>query len=104
MLNILAQSRVAAGVQNAMAGMAGSTNPDVSFVVESCLTELTNNYINTGIPGQIMNGSWSPAVRLETGNGVESNGMFFGFWSGETLRALGMYILYKTKNPLEPIY
>lgn len=88
----------------AMAGMAGSTNPDVSFVVESCLTELTNNYVNTGIPGQIMNGSWSPAVRLETGNGVESNGMFFGFWSGETLRALGMYILYKTKKPLEPIY
>lgn len=84
--------------------MAGCDNPLLDFVAESCLTELTANYVNTGIPGQIMNGSWSPAVRLETGNGVESNGMFFGFWSGEILRALGSYILYKTQEPLKRLY
>lgn len=88
----------------AMAGMAGSEHPHIKYIVETCFTEITKNYVNTGIPGQIMNGSWSPAVRLETGNGVESNGMFFGFWSGETLRALGMYIMYNTLDHDKPIY
>lgn len=86
------------------AGLAGCDNPMLDFVAESCLTELTDNYVNTGIPSQIMNGSWSPAIRLNTGNGVESNGMFFGFWSGEILRALGSYIMYKTQEPLKPLY
>lgn len=87
-----------------MAGMGGCTHPRLDYVIEACYADIANNYINTGIPNQVMNGSWSPAVRLETGNGVESNGMFFGFWSGETLRALGMYILYKSQDPNKPIY
>lgn len=87
-----------------MAAMGGSDHPKLQYVIDSCFDEISTNYINTGIPSQIMNGSWSPAVRLESGNGVESNGMFFGFWSGETLRALGMYILYMTRDHSKPIY
>ena len=87
-----------------MAAAGGCTHPKLDFIAESCFNEIQNNYVNTGIPRQIMNGSWSPAVRLETGNGIESNGMFFGFWSGEILRALGMYVIYKTRDLSQPIY
>jgi hypothetical protein len=87
-----------------MAKMAGSTHPDLDYVIETCFNEISDNYINTGIPQQIMNGSWSPAVRLNTGNGVENNGMFFGFWSGETLRALGLYLVYKTGDVTKKLY
>ena len=37
-----------------------------------------------------MDGGWSPAPRLGT-----DNGMFFGFWSGEILRGLSLYVMYK---------
>lgn len=84
--------------------MGGSKNPDSDFVIQACMTQINENYINTGIPLQVMNGSWSPAVRLNTGNGPESNGMFFGFWSGETLRALGLYVIYMTRDHSTPIY
>ena len=87
-----------------MAAAGGCDHPRLDYVVENCFNEISNNYINTGIPRQIMNGSWSPAVRLNTGNGIESNGMFFGFWSGEILRALGMYVIYKTRDLSDPIY
>lgn len=84
--------------------MGGSKNPNADIVIQACMTQINENYINTGIPQQVMNGSWSPAVRLETGNGPESNGMFFGFWSGETLRALGLYVIYMTRDHDKPIY
>lgn len=87
-----------------MASLGGCDHPHIQYIVDKCFNEIYTNYVNTGIPSQIMNGSWSPAVRLESGNGPESNGMFFGFWSGETLRALGMYILFMTKDPSKPLY
>lgn len=87
-----------------MAKMGGSTHPDLDYVIETCFNEISDNYVNTGIPNQIMNGSWSPALRLSTGNGIESNGMFFGFWSGETLRALGLYLCYKTSDLNKNLY
>ena len=46
-----------------------------------------------------MNGCWSPAVRLGT-----DNGMFFGFWAGEILRGLGMYVLLKQLGPGASIF
>jgi hypothetical protein len=46
-----------------------------------------------------MNGSWSPAVRLGT-----DNGMFFGFWAGEIMRGLSMYILLKELGPGASIF
>lgn len=87
-----------------ISALAGSKVDGAPFMIEQLVTELTNNYINTGIPNQVMNGSWSPGVRLETGNGPESNGMFFGFWSGEILRGLSMYTMYKRLNPGDNMY
>lgn len=84
--------------------LAGSTLTFIPDYIEMVVKEIEDNFINTGIGGQIMNGSWSPAVRLNTGNGVENNGMFFGFWSGELMRGLGMYLLYKQMQPKQSMY
>ncbi|MBS1079236.1 hypothetical protein [Gluconobacter kondonii] len=80
------------------AWLAGSRLSGLETFIEQCVDELRAHYINTGIPGQIMNGSWSPAIRLETGNGPEANGMFFGFWAGEILRGLGLYMAYRREH------
>ncbi|GAB7531609.1 hypothetical protein PS3A_40230 [Pseudomonas sp. 3A(2025)] len=77
-----------------MAAMAGCTHPQLDALIEACVTELQDNYIVTPEPNQPMNGSWSPGVRLGT-----DNGMFFGFWAGEILRGLSMYILLKQLGP-----
>lgn len=79
--------------------MAGCRAPGIDSLIETCMDELQANYINTNIPEHAMNGSWSPAVRIGT-----DNGMFFGFWAGEILRGLGMYVLYKTWDSSKPIY
>lgn len=84
--------------------LAGSTLPELPNYIELVRSEIEDHYHNTGISQQIMNGSWSPGLRLDTGNGPESNGMFFGFWSGETLRGLGMYLLYKQLAPKQDMY
>jgi len=68
-------------------------------LIEACVTELQTHYVVTPVPGQPMNGCWSPAVRLGT-----DNGMFFGFWAGEILRGLGLYILYRNLGPGTNIY
>lgn len=82
-----------------MAYMAGCRVSGLEDLIEACVTELQKNYVVTDIPGNPMNGSWSPAIRLGT-----DNGMFFGFWSGEVMRGLGLYILYKTTRPGEDIF
>lgn len=82
-----------------MAAMAGCQHPKIDVVIEACVTELQNNYEVTPVPGQPMNGCWSPALRLGT-----DNGMFFGFWAGEILRGLSMYILLKELGPGASIF
>ena len=82
-----------------LAGLAGCQVAGLDDLIEACVTELQNNYVVTPLPGQPMNGSWSPAVRLGT-----DNGMFFGFWAGEILRGLGLYILYRNFGPGANIY
>lgn len=82
-----------------MAAMAGSTVPELDLLIEACVEELCKNYIVTGVPGQPMDGSWSPAVRLGT-----DNGMYFGFWGGEIMRALSMYIIYKKHGKVADFY
>lgn len=87
------------GLYLAGACMAASCNggalPNLDWFIHECFREINDNYqIVDGKPNHIMNGSWTPALRLGTGDGPESNGMFFGFWSGELLRGLGIYILY----------
>lgn len=73
-----------------MALMAGTKVKGAEELAERLVRELADNYVVTGDPGNPMDGSWSPAVRLGT-----TNGMFFGFWAGEILRGLGTYLMYK---------
>ncbi|VVO66050.1 hypothetical protein PS903_01030 [Pseudomonas fluorescens] len=82
-----------------MAAMAGCQHPKLDQLIEACVTELQNNYVVTPVPAQPMNGCWSPAVRLGT-----DNGMFFGFWAGEIMRGLSMYILLKELGPGASIF
>lgn len=82
-----------------LAGLAGSQVAGLDGLIEACVTELQTHYVVTPVPGQPMNGCWSPAVRLGT-----DNGMFFGFWAGEILRGLGLYILYRNLGPGANIY
>ena len=82
-----------------LAGLAGSQVAGLDGLIEACVTELQTHYVVTPVPGQPMNGCWSPAVRLGT-----DNGMFFGFWAGEILRGLGMYVLLNQLGPGASIF
>lgn len=82
-----------------LAAMAGSQVADLDVLIEACMDELQANYTVTPIPGHAMNGSWTPDPRLGT-----DNGMFFGFWAGEILRGLGLYIQYRTLGVGANIY
>lgn len=82
-----------------LAGLAGCQVAGLDGFIESCVTELQSHYIVTPVPGHPMNGSWSPAVRMGT-----DNGMFFGFWAGEILRGLGLYIQYRNLGAGADIY
>lgn len=84
--------------------LAGSKQVFLPQYIEMMAAEIQANYINTGRAANVMNGGWSPGLRLNTGDGPESNAMFFGFWSGEILRGLGMYLMTKKINPLESMY
>lgn len=72
-----------------LAHMSGRRVSGTEKFIESTFDELMANYKVT-TPNQIMNGCWSPGLRLGT-----DNGMFFGFWAGEILKGLGLYIMYK---------
>lgn len=74
--------------------LAGHTNPHIPMIMDACFKELRDNYVNTGVAGHSMNGSWSPNVST-----VNDNSMFFGFWAGEILRGLSLYVICKTKKP-----
>jgi hypothetical protein len=74
------------------ASLSGCKNSKLDWIIEKSVTELIEHY-HVVSPTSPMNGSWSPAVRKGS-----DNGMFYGFWSGEILRGLGMYILYKQEN------
>ena len=72
--------------------LAGSQGDGLLEFINNCVKELIDNYINTKIPGHVMNGCWSPSPKISTGSGPENEGMFFGFWAGEILRGLGLYL------------
>lgn len=74
-------------------GLAGYQNSNLDAIISMLLKELEDNYIVMK-PGFIMNGSWSPAPRENSGDGSQNNGMFFGFWAGEILKGLGTYLQY----------
>lgn len=85
-------------------GLAGEDVYGLDGLIEGLVDELERNYIVTGVPGHAMDGSWSPAPRVSTGTGSENNGMFFGFWAGEIFRGLGLYLMYKTRQPGADLY
>lgn len=72
--------------------LAGSRVDGLLGFINGCAKELKDNYVNTKIPKHVMNGCWSPAPKISTGSGPENEGMFFGFWAGEILRGLGLYL------------
>jgi len=81
------------------AALSGCTVPGLDEAIETLVAEIAQEYIVTPTPGHSMNGSWSP---WESPN--DNEGMFYGFWAGEILRGLGLYVLYKRKGPLGDIY
>lgn len=72
-----------------LSAMSGYKPAGIERLIEGAFKELIDNYAVT-TPDQVMNGAWSPGLRLGT-----DNGMFFGFWAGEILKGLGLYIMYK---------
>lgn len=83
--------------------LAGCTLTEVDEVIDASIGELFDELVIKD-PDEIMNGSWSPAVRSNSGKGEESNGMFFGFWSGEILRGFALYLISRTIHPKESMY
>ena len=77
------------------AKLAGVVNPELDWLIEALAKELMSHYQITEVPEHVLNGTWSPAQRLNTGSGPENNGMFFGFYSGEIMRGLSVYMLSK---------
>lgn len=72
------------------AALAGCTVPLMDQAIEACVTELLNNYLITPYPNNPMNGAWTPYASLQN-----DDGYYYGFWMGEIMRGLGMYLQYK---------
>ena len=79
--------------------LAGHTNANLIPLMDFCFKELVQNYVSLGIPNHPMNGGWSPSVST-----TNDNSMYFGFWTGEIMRGISLYIICKTKNPAVPLY
>lgn len=84
--------------------LTGSENTELDGLKQKLVKELLDNYQITDVPGHVLNGTWSPAQRLDTGSGPENNGMFFGFYSGEILRALSLYLITHQVKPGANMY
>lgn len=72
------------------AAMAGCQVDGLNQVIDSAVKELSEGFTVTEVPGKAINGAWSPAARVSN-----DNGMAFGFYTGECLRGLGTYLMYK---------
>lgn len=81
------------------AALCGSPIAKLDWVIEKAAKELNDNYYVGNV--SVMNGSWSPAIRTGNENNTKNNSMFFGFWSGEILRGLGVYLMYRRGVPGE---
>lgn len=97
MLNILAQSRVASGIQNALALIAGHhkfMDYNTGLTTDAKLQHYAVN------PQGVLsnNRHFIAASQME----YQPNGD--GTTEGQSLQVLGSYILYKTQEPLKPIY
>ena len=65
--------------------LSNSTNPNLPYLIETLHDEIMKNY-EVLSAGHHMNGCFSSWANGE---------QFFGFWAGDILKALGLYIQYK---------
>ncbi|HGX4276262.1 TPA: hypothetical protein ACJKKW_003532 [Escherichia coli] len=72
--------------------MAIAGYPDDELI--QLLFDEVQSYYEVITPNHVMNGTWAAAIRSGTPTTAENNSMFFGFYSGEVLRGLGLYIEY----------
>ncbi|HCM9229287.1 TPA: hypothetical protein N5L21_000885 [Enterobacter bugandensis] len=72
--------------------MAIAGYPDDELI--QMLFDEVQSFYEVITPNHVMNGTWAAAIRSGTPTTEENNSMFFGFYSGEVLRGLGLYIEY----------
>ncbi|HAS1059443.1 TPA: hypothetical protein I3798_004858 [Enterobacter cloacae] len=72
--------------------MAIAGYPDDELI--QMLFDEVQSFYEVITPNHVMNGTWAAAIRSGTPTTAENNSMFFGFYSGEVLRGLGLYIEY----------
>lgn len=72
--------------------MAIAGYPDDELI--QMLFDEVQSYYEVITSNHVMNGTWAAAIRSGTPTTAENNSMFFGFYSGEVLRGLGLYIEY----------
>jgi len=72
--------------------MAIAGYPDHELL-DLLFTEIQNNY-DVITPNHVMNGCWSPAIRSGNETTEQNNSMYFGFYTGELLRGLALYMKY----------
>lgn len=72
--------------------LAGMSPEHGDIVADACVSELVEHrdIIPSDKPGFVMSGAWSPWADP---NGT--NGMAYGFHTGELLRGMGLYIMYR---------
>ncbi|WP_286694967.1 hypothetical protein [Spongiibacter sp. UBA1325] len=81
------------------AAMAGSEAAGLSRLIELAAAELKAHYIVVPTPGHPMSGSWSPWESPS-----DNSGMFYGFWSGEVMRGLALYVLWKRGRRADTLF
>lgn len=81
------------------AAMAGSQVEGLPRLIETLFTQIQAHYTVTPTPGHPMNGSWTPWASPN-----DNEGMFYGFWAGELLRGLGLYVIYHRRRVGDDFY
>lgn len=72
--------------------MAIAGYPDHELL-DLLFTEIQNNY-DVISPNHVINGTWCPAIRPGYETTEQNNSMYFGFYTGELLRGLALYMKY----------
>ncbi|EPK7656495.1 hypothetical protein R3A25_005988, partial [Klebsiella oxytoca] len=76
--------------------MAIAGYPDHELL-DLLFAEIQQNY-NVVSANHVMNGGWSSAIRSGTPTTPQNNSMFFGFYTGELLRGLALYMKYYNQH------
>lgn len=76
--------------------MAIAGYPDHELL-DLLFAEIQQNY-NVVSANHVMNGGWSSAIRSGSPTTPQNNSMFFGFYTGELLRGLALYMKYYNQH------